>query len=180
MEKLSLNDLSRGTPGITSALGKCFAEAASVCLADRKHVPGVRLLVCGDFQQFFVMEWDHPTQQMIKAHADPEVATEFGACGIAVLLIQELTDYTVVERSRKGTGFDYWLGPRDSARDPDGILFQGKARLEVSGIRQGDESTIKYRVRQKINQTKRSDGRNLAAYIVVVEFGAPQSEVVKR
>jgi hypothetical protein len=45
--------------------------------------------------------------------------------------VLELTDYTIVERACKGTGFDYWLG------DEDDDLFQWKARLEISGILKG-------------------------------------------
>jgi hypothetical protein len=48
----------------------------------------------------------------------------------AILLMRALTGYTVIERSRKGTGFDWWLGTEDN-------LFQGKVRLEVSGILRG-------------------------------------------
>src|ERR1035438_522994 len=39
----------------------------------------------------------------------------------------------VVLRSRKGTGFDYWLGKGGDA------AFAAKARLEVSGILDGGE-----------------------------------------
>ena len=53
------------------------------------------------------------------------------------------------------------------------------ARLEVSGIRKGDERTIKTRVRQKLKQVAKSDG-SLPAYIVVVEFGTPISEVAEK
>jgi hypothetical protein len=30
--------------------------------------------------------------------------------GINLMPLTKLTDFTVIERSRKGTGFDYWLG----------------------------------------------------------------------
>ena len=121
------------------------------------------------------MVWDSTTEQMRRCWADLEVATEHGAYGIAALLIPVLTNLTIVQRSRKGTGFDFWLGPMSA----DEVLFQKKARLEVSGIRKGSESQIKARLRQKKEQTKRSDGV-LQAYIVIVEFGEPQSRVVRR
>jgi hypothetical protein len=47
------------------------------------------------------------------------------------MLIRQLTQFTVIERSRKGTGFDYWLGSEDEAGE---LPFQNKVRLEVSGI----------------------------------------------
>lgn len=129
----------------------------------------------GDFKRTFSVVWDSTTEQMRRCWADPDVTTEHGAYGIAVLLLPALTDLTIVQRSRKGTGFDFWLGPMPV----DELLFQEKARLEVSGIRKGSESEIKARLRQKKEQTKRSDGL-LPAYIVVVEFGEPKSRVVKR
>jgi hypothetical protein len=109
---------------------------------------------------------------MRHCYNDPERATENGAYGIAILVIRDLTGFTVVEQSRKGTGFDYWLGYEE------GPMF--KARLEVSGIRAGDESTISARVQQKVRQTKRSDSLSLPGYIVVIEFSQPRACVVSR
>lgn len=97
---------------------------------------------------------------------------EHGACGIAVLLVDSLTEYTVVERSQKGTGIDYWLGKK-GANEP---LFQAKARLEISGIRQGGEKDIETRVRRKETQIAPSDG-SLPGIIVVVEFSAPRARM---
>jgi len=90
-------------------------------------------------------------------------------------LVPEISDLTVVERSKKGAGFDYWLGEKNDG----GPLFQGKARLEVSGIRTGSESAVESRVKQKLRQTQPSDG-TLPAIIIVVEFGSPQSVVVRK
>jgi hypothetical protein len=70
-------------------------------------------------------------------------------------------------------GFDYWMG------DESAIPFQSKARLEISGIRRGDDSDIKARVRQKLKQTNQSDGL-LPAYVIVVEFGSPLAEVRRK
>ncbi|MEC4819430.1 MAG: hypothetical protein SAK29_40100 [Scytonema sp. PMC 1069.18] len=77
---------------------------------------------------------------MRRFNADTEVATEYGAYGIAALLMPYLTGLTVIERSIKGKslGFDFWLGSID---DPN-TLFQRKARLEVSGIRKGSQNII--------------------------------------
>ena len=61
----------------------------------------------------------------------------------------------------------------------EGQLFQNKVRLEVSGIRKGDSSRIKARLKQKKEQTKVSDGQ-FPAYIIVVEFSTPLSYVEKR
>lgn len=86
----------------------------------------------------------------------------------------KLTDLTIIERSRKGTGFDYWLGNQDSTAI---LPFQHMARLEVSGIRKGNQSQINARVKQKTEQTGASDAEGLPAYIIVVEFSRPISIV---
>ena len=69
--------------------------------------------------------------------------------------------------------FDYWLGDKNSQ-----YLFQDKARLEISGILKGTKSKIDYR--EKIKQTQQSNHLNLPAYIVVVEFSLPKSQVTKK
>ena len=112
----------------------------------------------------------------------PAITPAFGATlaeaayGIAFLIIQELTDYTVIERSRRGTGFDYWLGKKTNNND---LPFQNAVRLEVSGIRKGDDSRIKARIKQKLEQVRPTDGK-LPAYIVVVEFSNPLAFIVKK
>jgi hypothetical protein len=69
---------------------------------------------------------------------------------------------------------DYWLG---ELAGEDELPLLRAARLEVSGIRRGDDNLVKARVRQKLKQVKRSDKLALPAYIVVVEFGIPQVHV---
>ncbi|MDX2098874.1 MAG: hypothetical protein SFW36_13950, partial [Leptolyngbyaceae cyanobacterium bins.59] len=98
--------------------------------------------------------------------------TEQAAYGIAFLLILQLTNLTVIERARKGTGFDYWLGAQNASAP---LPFQRMARLEVSGIRKGNRGQIQARVKQKMEQTRVSDAQGLPAYIIVVEFSQPIS-----
>jgi hypothetical protein len=122
----------------------------------------------------FSLLWDPPSEQAKRCWADLEEATEYGAYGIAIVLVHELTQLTVVERSRKKTGFDYWLGDRD---DP-APLFQDKTRLEVSGILRGENTVVLAREKLKIAQVKRyesTETRRLPAIVIVVEFGTPRS-----
>ncbi|UBF26677.1 hypothetical protein K9N68_01325 [Kovacikia minuta CCNUW1] len=116
------------------------------------------------------------TDQMLRCWNDQEYTTEQAAYGVAFMLVRRLTEYTVIERSRRGTGFDYWLG---HSNQPGALPFQNKVRLEVSGIRKGEDSRIKARVKQKLDQTNPSDGA-LPAYIVVVEFSKPRSVMVQK
>ncbi|MGH7595845.1 MAG: hypothetical protein ACREOI_05800 [bacterium] len=171
--KLVLSTLGEGLPAITPAFGVALAEAGAVCLEEQGHFDGVELKVSGEFTEAFKVYWPNVTDQMRLCWNDQEVTTEHGAYGMGMLLIRDLTDFSIIERSRKGAGFDFWLGYEDE------LPFQNKARLEISGIRKGDDSTVKARVQQKLKQTERSKGM-FPAYIVVVEFSKPLSHVVKR
>jgi hypothetical protein len=88
----------------------------------------------------------------------------------------KLTGIPLVERSAKGTGVDYWL----SAGVEEHGLFQHAARLEVSGILDGEESAISARLRKKLVQTEPSDNTGLPAYVAIVEFGSPETRLVKK
>jgi hypothetical protein len=172
-QALALSDLERGMYGITPEYGACIAQAASICLEDQKHKSGVKLNVDGEYDGKFDLIWNIVNEQMRRCWADIGFAVEQGAYGVAALLVPTLTGFEL-ERSIRGTGFDFWLG---SKKD---LLFQKKARLEVSGILKGSESEIKARVKQKKIQTRRSDRTLLPAYITIVEFSQPLSRVVKR
>jgi len=173
IQNLVLSTLGEGFPAITSSFGVALAEAGAVCLEDQGHSNGVELKVYGEFIEAFKVYWPNVTGQMRLCWNDYEVTTEYGAYGIAILLIHDLTALSIIERSRKGSGFDFWLGREDE------LPFQNKARLEISGIRKGDDRMVKTRIQQKLKQTERSKG-SFPAYIVVVEFSKPLSHVVKR
>lgn len=174
---LNLDTLKEGMPGITPQVGAYLAGAATTCLEEENHNPGVAMRVGGDCTHRVEVLWNREGDREHRRRAwnDPEVATEQGAYGIAALLIHALTEYTVVERARKGHGFDYWLGKKES----ESLLFQHKSRLEVSGIRRGDNLAVESRVRRKQKQMERSNGP-LPGVVVVVEFGTPQARVKTR
>jgi hypothetical protein len=164
---LNLVALAEGMPGLTPACGISLAESAAVCLEDRSHKTGAAFYLTGIKAEQFPMEWPFVDEQQRRSHNDLQEATERGAYGIAILIVCDLTGKVVVERSKKGPGFDYWLGEED-----DDLLFSGKARLEVSGILSGSSSLVQARVRQKKEHVKPSD--HLApGYVAVVEFSTP-------
>lgn len=101
--------------------------------------------------------------------------TEQGAVCISVLMAKQLTDYTIIERSWRGTGIDYRLGYES---DP---LMQRVARLEISGIKtESATNTMSARYEQKVKQTELSDNTNLPAYISIIEFSIPKCLFNKR
>ena len=173
--KLSLHRLADGKcPCITAAQGRYLAEAASICIDHQQHTLTAALEVVGDAPEVFDLRRLQVNDQMARALADLKEATEFGAAGIAILLVEETTEFHAVQRAVNSTGIDYWLSEKD---DPD-LAFS--ARLEVSGSLSGGGSERKKRVRQKLKQTEQSDGRGLPAIVAVVEFGELVAEVVKK
>jgi hypothetical protein len=169
---IDLNSLADGKmPALTSACGRSLAEAAAVCLEDRDHKSGVSLQLTGIQKQKRDLNWSAVTDQQRRCYNDLQEATEKGAYGIAILVVKELTGLVVVERSKKGPGFDYWLGQSD-----DDDLFSNKARLEVSGILAGDDSDIKGRTKQKLEQIKPS-AKLAPGYVAIVEFSKPTAHM---
>jgi hypothetical protein len=102
-------------------------------------------------------------------------ATEDGACAIAIMLMRKYTRLTVVQRSRKGSGIDYWLGTPVAGGAEEPLVVQHRARLEVSGILKGTPEQITGRLRRKQAQARRSQATRLPAYAVVVEFSGPRA-----
>lgn len=171
---LDLNKLAEGLPAITASFGKYLAEAGAVCLESQGHQQGQSLTLQGDQSLQYALNWPIVNDQMQRCLNDQEEATELGATGIAVLLAKKVVGYTVIDRSCKGTGFDYWLGEESP------IPFQNKARLEISGIRKGNAGLVQSRVKSKLKQTDPSDQTRLPAYVVVVEFSQPLVDMRKK
>ena len=123
--ELTLDHLRHGFPNIPAEGGAMLAQAAVVCLDQQAHTSPVRLMVDGAFNARFSLAWsERITEAKRRFWNDLEEATQQGAYAVAILLIRALTGYIVFERSRKGTGFDWWLGSEDN-------LFQAKARVSI-------------------------------------------------
>jgi hypothetical protein len=149
-----------------------MAEAAGVCLDDQGHAPGCLLTVEGCRDCHLALFFCSVDATRRATWNDQEEATEQGAYGVALLLLHEIEGQTVITRSRKGTGFDYWVGKNE------GALFQQKARLEVSGIRRGGSAIVERRVRQKTQQAGPGRG-GIQTYVAIIEYSAPLARVVE-
>ena len=173
--EIDITAIKGGLPGITSIAAQQLYETFEVCMQSSGHPEAVTLMMAGDITDSIVIHWqDECNEQKVRTYTDMQYATEHGAICLSVMLTIALTPYTIIERSRKGTGIDYWLGDKDS------FLFQRKARLEVSGILHGDDSQIKSRHAAKIEQANKSDELQLPAYISVVEFSKPKALFAKK
>ena len=135
--QIDLSDLRRGRKGITPAFGEALEEAASVCLEERGHSSPTQIRIIGFFDETGALEWTPQSDQSRRCWNDDGETTEHGAYGIAALLVEQC-GLQVVQRSKKKTGFDFWLG---DAGDHSS-LFQNLARLEASGIREGDAANL--------------------------------------
>lgn len=173
---LLLSDLENGCPGISPAAGKYLSEASKTCFDTQNHVSGVKISIEGISSEEFEVHWlGEIDDQIHRTWADQIEMTNYGACGIAVLLVLKFTKYTILQRARIGTGVDYWLSEKESE-----LPFQNSARLEVSGILKERNSAFNSRVNQKLKQTYPTDSGGLPAYIVVVEFSKPKAKMLKK
>ena len=170
---LDLRELAAGNiPAITAALGAALAEAGGVCLESQGHNPGAVLTVRGHQEGRYTLTWAPiSAQARSRAYNEQERATEMGAEGIAVLVVKAATGYEVIRRSRRGDGFDYWLGERGPRE------FIAQAGLEVSGIRAGSEGQLRARLREKRQQVAQGGRQQWTTYVIVVEFSRPRAEV---
>jgi hypothetical protein len=165
---VSLATLAQGMPALTRAAGQSLAEAAAVCLEFNEHAAGVCFAKTGLMSEDFYLLWSPATGQAKLTYADLKVATELGACAIALLFVKEQLGKVIIERAAQGTGFDYWLG-EDA---PDDLPFHGLARLEVSGILAGTQAQIRGRITRKRRQMDPTDAI-APGYVAVIEFATP-------
>ena len=170
--KLDLVGLAReGVPNMTQAWCATLAECASLCLHHNGYRDSANLKIQGDFETTIPTAMLPVDDVILRTHNDLDVAAELGAYGVAFLLINALTPLTIVERSKKGTGFDYWLG------DKEDLLLQHKARLEVSGLCNGSNKEFNRRIKKKQNQARVSDNLCLPAWVVITDFGSPRAHI---
>ncbi len=177
---LHLNDLCQEKPerpGWSLTFGATCAEAAAVCLDDQGHTSPVDVQLEGIQSGAIELQWTGVDDVTRRFNADQDVATEYGAYGIAALIMPYCTRLTIIERSVKGRGFgfDFWLGSVDDSAP----LFQRKARLEVSGIRKGSEAILQSRIKMKLRQISPSDAV-APGCVTVVEFGTPKARIVEK
>lgn len=157
-------------PFLTEPIRKYMLEACLVVLSENSHTRNhilMKVLHTETHDFTLILDDCELSPNALNSWDIENDATEKAAECIALLLFWRLTDHKSIIRSRRGTGFDYWIG------DESEILFQKKARLEISGILKGDMSLLERRFKEKSKQTDVSDSWNYPAYISVTAFGQP-------
>lgn len=155
------------SPPLSYVKVQSYIEAAEVALA-RHHSPPTKAAIHLDESSTepALIHWVLPGGEQLASYADPEEATEDGACAVAYACVMA-DGMRVVSRLPKHTGGDFHLVMPSGAVDDEQFL-----RLEVSGIGAGCRvSDHRRRLREKIDQLRRGeDGPGIA---IVVAFEPP-------
>jgi hypothetical protein len=174
---VNFDSLKAGKLGLSVAYGAFLAEGAAFCLYKNDHHSPSDLALTLDVPAIASLLWNEVGPELDSTWADLKEAAEYGAYAVAIVVCLQVTNLSRVERcAQEGTGIDIWL----TSNIDDRGIFQRSARLEVSGILNGDRSRIAARLKEKLDQTKGSDDTKLPAYVAVVEFGSPEMRMTKR
>lgn len=173
---MNLTDIKKGLPGITPAIGSYFYDAIVATMHRANHPEQLTMALTGDNVKTLDVNWeDSFNEQLDRSFKEDSSMIDAAASGISCLLAIEETNYTIIERGYKGSGFDYYLGYDDQP------LFTKVARLEISGIKQENEAnTAEKRLKIKLKQTNQSDNSGLPAYISIIEFSQPRGIFQKK
>lgn len=179
--RLLLGELPKHLHCISHEFTAILVQACVVRLHEQgHHGDNIFLEVVGKYSTRVEIVKPYPaTDKLLRTWTEHNYTTDHAACAVALNLICELTELTVISRSWTKTGFDYWLGPKDSPCDIN-LPFDNAVRLEISGIRKGSDYQINKRIDEKITQTNQSDNLGLPAYIVVTEFSTPKTKFVEK
>ncbi|MBK8565832.1 MAG: hypothetical protein IPN76_21440 [Saprospiraceae bacterium] len=178
MRTLDLDDLKKGKLlGLSKNVGAFLAEAAIVCLHLNGHQNGALLKVTGAYQLDFQLIWkDDPDSDTLKNWRDLNETVEYGASAIALLLIDELTEFTFSTRAVQLGLADYMLSKKGSS-----FGFEDEnpaAYLEVSGIlNESPVNTIDMRLNIKEKKLG-NKSENAPIFIVIAEFSAPKAKIL--
>ncbi|MCY3857289.1 MAG: hypothetical protein OXG25_00070 [Gammaproteobacteria bacterium] len=177
-----------GCLDVDHCIGTC--GAAQVALTEAGHPISVNCEVTDQGTPRFMVElrraeMEPPSKK--RSWRQRQRLGEWAAEGIAFLMIEAFTPFTVVDQSEVittpggGTGIDYYLGIKEDLDCDDEDDFpEHLGRLEVSGILASSSSSLNARVNEKIEQSKKSDDEGTPAYIIVVEFKTPVVNFTRR
>jgi hypothetical protein len=176
---IALETLKDGISVLTTALAEFYKENCIICLDYANHSTHVMMNAdILDLPKPFHISWiGNVTPQMKKAYANLIDATEHASCAIAMLIIREFTELTVVEQAVIRTTIDHYLALKSQLQD-DTLIFNHTARLEVSGILAETEgNTLDIRLKTRLRRLKTVS--DLPDYVVVVAFNEPRARMVK-
>ena len=159
---------------LSENMAKSQAEAASTMLERQSHELECRLTVRqGKTDGEVRLTRLTVTDAMRRTYADGKDAISHGALAMSLLAAEQIHGFKFVQQVRgKGPGFDYYL-----SRKPN-IFSIGEARLEVSGIEDGDDKDLGKRISEKRKQINDGNAREpqepgTRFYIGIFSAGQP-------
>lgn len=184
---VQLELLSQGVPVIDPYAAGMYVQCCKYCMYDQQHESGVivNISVLSKSKQMDIF-WNSQVDDTYKARfgGNARKTTENGAIAIALLAIREFTEYTaVLEAPAEGTRVDYMLCKQDSKLDDMNIFGCVDAYCEITGIRQArNESDVRQAINKKMDRLDTAKGldKSLPCYVVVVEFGQPESRILQK
>ena len=186
LRSVILEDLEDIAPGLHQTQTALMRSSCTVSLAVHGHVTGVPLpaRITGEDCDVRLLWTDGVAPEEFHKFGDVSRRVDWGVQAIAILLVHHLMGYQVVDQSRTGNGFDYFLS--SVGTDPD-LPFNDTVRLEVSGIHaETPGNTLQQRASRKI---KRLDAfasadpqgfDDVAVVVCVVDFANPRALAVMR
>jgi hypothetical protein len=163
-------------PGITPDYASVISACAGICLKHHDHETFVTLKLEGSRQANVAMTWREPVAAEIACYgqaSDPDVIRWAAEC-VAIRVIAHVLGLHVVEKSWRGTGFDFWLVHSHVSQ----WTWSDLVRLEVSGILEDNEVELRRRLREKLAQMAPTDP--IMGYAAIVMFGALKVNVTER
>lgn len=163
-------------------MGRFLSEAAAVAFRDAGYKLPTTICITGMHEVEPVVSGPGVNAQMQRAYADPDVAKEYGACGVAAVAIERFEGLTIYGMARKaGYGFDYYLGPSDAeveAERGENFFSRATHTMEVSGTSSNDASEIVRREREKLARLGRK-AQPLPCLVVVIDFQYRRARMVR-
>lgn len=173
--QIDLADFSALGTGFHASAASHHGACATVCL--RHHWPkGAVALTCQSKTREikFHVRPLRVTQAMRRTYADLDEATQFGACGMALLLAARELGARFVSRQVKGTAFDYFVAPPGVPAVDPMDPFANCWALETTGILTGTASQVQQRIKEKRDRLVKA-GMAYPSMIAVVEFSEPRA-----
>lgn len=173
---VNFDRLRNGVGGYSSKKCDFAYQAALVCLSRKFSHSSVKLRVagCKNDEIEVTLHWNEVVSQCIlDSWLDEFELVEWGAVGIALMIIDEFTEYTTIRQAPRGTGVDFDLDYDEVAsRESDRPVFA--AHAEVSGILSATkENSVDKRRKSKWDRLAKYNYGDAQLHVIVAEFSEP-------
>jgi hypothetical protein len=181
---IHLSEADRAIGALQKEFFDFCINGLKVSMQYQNHKPGIKLPLKGFSESDLELKWT--VLENTRGWGDIDYATEFGAYGMAFVIVELMANYVVFDSAPKGKGFDFWLihkSQLDKLDEIDDLDFLSNkelkiVRMEVSGTQNKKLATS--RRKDKLAQTRKSDHLGLPACIVITDFESPTTSLDMR